>query len=426
MGKNSLIKSTDKKKAKTKKKEDAAKTKTTSKSAPPSAKSTTKKPQSKKTTASTTAQKATNKKNEPKLTVKELIFKKFDPLPGKPEPLPAAGATVDIPAAPPVIISDDPKEVGRLRGLLNLQFSMEEIKAVAKEPEPAPEPKIPADVTRTSEPEKAKAETAPSEQTEPEAPRPAAAVQPEKPLQAQQPAADKASIDTGSETDFETEPDPVQRALKYGVVGFVVLVLLLIGASYKNSGKFFIETKQDAIDISRGRFSPMGKKHFILLHGVKLPETAKNTYTRKDIYPVICNYYLAKADALLDVKTFPDYESIKSYLHDAKGYAITKEMKAEISDRLNTIDRMTLMFKADIFIRKNTPESLEQASGYLKAAGKLTTDETQTEMILKRMAEIKDRQVALEAASEAAPEAAPEQTTPDQKDEQTETEHASE
>ena len=144
MGKNSLIKSTDKKKAKTKKKEDEAKTKATSKAAAPSAKSTKKSPKSKKTTASKTTQKATKTKTEPKLTVKELIFKKFDPLPGRPKPLPANKATADIPAAPPVITSDNPKEVDRQRGLLKLHFSMEEIKAVAKEPAPEAKPTPPA------------------------------------------------------------------------------------------------------------------------------------------------------------------------------------------------------------------------------------------------------------------------------------------
>lgn len=411
MGKKSLIKSTDKKKNEPKKKESAAK-KTTPKKSAATAKKTTKKAAStKKTTTKKTTAKKSVKKATKKVTMKELIFKKFEPLSKRPAPEPAAKAKSTVPPAPEIITSDDPQERKRLRALLMAKYSMEDIKAAAKAPAPEP-PKTTDEKPEppTGEPSVSPKtpEAAPAEVTEDDSVAAAAAIaaaakpiQPEKktppkPTRAPQPSSDSAG---------PAETDPVQKALKYGVIAFVVLILLLVGASYKNSNNYYIVNKGDAVEIWRGRFSPTGKERLILLHGVSAPEGRGTVYTRNHVFPLAFNYYLEKADALLETEEIPDYEGIREYLYKAKAFAINDVMKDDITARLNNIDLITLIYKIDVSLRKNTADSLDQAAQLVKKAGKLTTNAAQSQLLADKAAEIKERRAAL-AAAESEAEAA--------------------
>lgn len=412
MGKKSLIKSTDKKKSEPTKKESAAKNTTPKKSAATAKKTTKKAASTKKTTTKKTTAKKSVKKATKKVTMKELIFKKFEPLSKQPAPEPAAKAKSTVPLAPGIITSDDPQERKRLRALLMAKYSMEDIKAAAKAPEPVkttvekPEPPAvePAASPKAAALEAAPAEVTPAEDIEDDSVEAAAAiaaaakpVQPEKaappkPTKAPQPSFDS----SGPETD------PVQKALKYGVVAFVVLILLLVGASYKNSNNYYIINRGDAVEIWRGRFSPTGKERLILLHGVSAPEGRGTVYTRNHVFPLAFNYYLEKADALLDTEGIPDYEGIREYLHKAKAFAINDAMKDDITARLNNIDLITLIYKIDVSLRRNTTESLDLAAQLVKKAAKLTTNAAQGQLLAGKAAEIKERRAALAAAEKEA------------------------
>lgn len=402
MGKKSLIKSTDKKKREPTKKESAAKKTTPKNNATTKKAASTKKATTKKTTAKKSVKKVTKK-----VTMKELIFKKFEPLSKQPAPEPAAKAKSTVPPAPEIITSNDPRERERLRALLMAKYSMEDIKAAAKAPEPVtkkdekPEPPVvkPADSPKAAAPEAAPAEVTEDDSVEAAAAIAAAAkpVQPEKTAAPKPTMAPRPSFDSTG-----TENDPVQKALKCGVVAFVVLILLLVGASYKNSSKYYIVNKGDAVEIWRGRFSPTGKERLIILHGISAPEGRGTVYTRNHVFPLAFNYYLEKADALLDAEGIPDYKGIRDYLRKAKPFAIDDAMKDDITARLNNIDLITLIYKIDVSLSRNTTESLDLAAQLVKKAAKLTNNAAQGQLLTDKAAEIKERRAALAAAEKQA------------------------
>jgi hypothetical protein len=373
MGKSSLIKSTEKKKATSKKsaatpKKTPTKTSAAAKATPPS-----------KATAKKSARSSSPPSSSRQITVKDLTFKKFEPLAGKQPPAAANQPPKDIPPAPPLISTDDPKEKKRLKSLLMARFSMEDIKAAASKTRTQASPQTSSAIESKAAPK-----------TEKSAETPKATPQP-SPSASQTPPQDPGlSFDSD-----RSEPDPMQRVIKYGAIAFVVLVLLLVGASYKNSGKYYIVSNGDAIEIWRGRFSPMGKERLVLLHGVTAPQDANAVYSRNHVFPLAFNYYLEKADSLLDGQGAPNYEEIKEYLRLAQNFAITDEMRSEIRSRMNTIDLMTLLYKIDVAIRKGTAASLDLAAKLTQEAAQFSTTAAQTQLLDLKTEEIKVRRAAL-------------------------------
>lgn len=398
MGKDSLIKSTKKKKSTTKKEEEAKKksAKKTSTASKKAASKSAKKTSAK--TAKTTAAKSTAKKStavaktaakspaaakpKKKPTIAELIAKKFKPLPGAPKPKPAPSRKAAYSDSPPIIGASDPKEAARIRALLQTKFSMAQIKASARPPEKTT-PKAAAETAMPATPE--------LEKSPPVAPAPEPAPKPPAP-------ADEPPIITA--VGQAEEPEPMSRAIKLGIAGAILLVLILLGVSQNNSAKYYIHPKEGALEIWKGRFSPKDNRFFMVLHGVQLEQAPKAVYTRAEVFPMIFAYYLEKADTLLEVRGLPDFEGIKGYLYQAQSYAITPAMKNNVDGRLNSIERMILLYKADVAISKNTKASLAAALKALQKASALVANPTQQQEIDQKIELIKRRQVELTSTGE--------------------------
>ncbi|MCF8052973.1 MAG: hypothetical protein K9L59_17180 [Desulfobacterales bacterium] len=456
MGKNSLIKSTSKKTAEKdadeKKKKAAAKSKKAAKGAPAKAKkaaaataakskagSKSKKGSKPKTAAQTppkTKTAAKPKKTAPKkkaakaqapkkaVSIKDLLFQKFDSWtpesvfsPPKHEP---TGREF---TAPPLISTDDPDEAERIRALLFLKFDEASLKSAAEKAktEQAAAQKAEADKAfiQKAAAEKAAAEKAKTEQ--------AAAQKAEadkafiQKAAAEKAAAEKAAAEKTGAKKAEPEPevsvsyppppkaaepaDPMEKAFKYGIAGFAVLLVILIGASFANKGNYYLESANGGLKIYQGRFSPMGKELMITLPGVAAPAPAEEAYTMSQVYPLIYNYYLDKADALLGAQGFPDYQGIRRYLNEALKYAPTNEARKAVYERLDGIELMALLYRTDIAARKGTIESLEESLDYLNQAAGLEIDESQAELIDQKReairAAIEEKKAQAEAAEAA-------------------------
>ncbi|MCP4744997.1 MAG: hypothetical protein GY874_02495 [Desulfobacteraceae bacterium] len=306
--------------------------------------------------------------------------------------------SLKIKPAPPFITAADSAEAQRIRKLLKTQFSMQEIKAAAKQP---PEPKAAPEPKKT--------------------PKPKAASMPEKDTgkakkAKKKPAKIKPIVTTADSVDTtEDEPDPVTRYFKFIIAGFTLIICLLLGASAKNNAKFYIKPAADYIEIWRGNFSPTGKRFFVVLHGVPAPDEIKPVYSRNEVYPLIFNYYLNKADALLDVSGLPDYEEIQKYIYKANDFTVSQKMTDSANIRLDTIERMAILYKADVAFSKDTVESLDAALDYLYSAKKLSTDEDQIALIDKKIAAAKSRRSALEAQKKASEKKASEKKASEKK-----------
>jgi len=361
MGKNSLLKSTSKKKKTTSKiKDEEVKTKSTKKAAPktkavPKTKKPVKAKAAPKTKVAVKAKaktKAPAKKAAPKkkiVSVKDLVQKKFDTWkPGKIFSISPDEKHLEAFAAPP-FVSGTKEETQRIKELLFKKFDIAEIKAAGEKA---------TDEIAVAEPE--------------------------------------VSVTYGPPDVGETTvSDPMDKAMKYMVVAFVVLVALIIGASMSNNNKYYTSYTDGALEIWQGRFSPMGEKLLITLLGIEPPEKIEDVYSKTEVFPLIFNYYVEKADTLVEVSSIPDLDGIKKYLNIALTYATTKESIKIASARLNNIDLMVLLYKAEVAASKPTISDLENAKGYLAEAAGLDLDDFQIDLINQKIASINDSITAL-------------------------------
>jgi len=183
-----------------------------------------------------------------------------------------------------------------------------------------------------------------------------------------------------------------KKLLFFGIAGFIFMVLMgfVIHASFNNTSKYYLKSAAGAVEIWQGTFSPGGKKRILIMPGVQIPIEKKNVYTKGEVYPLAFNFYVSKADALMEVPGMPDFVGIKSYLNRALSYATTEELRQTAHVRINQIERLILFYKADVAAIKGTRNSLESALDYLDQAAKLNPDDIEAELIKKKKASIRE------------------------------------
>ena len=396
MGKKSLTQSTTKKKTTAKKKMATTAGKTVKqKKSPVKLKTDTKKAPPKKVVAPKAAMRTAPKKAapvaKPQPTIRELILKPFDAVvPSDRYVPPGPSSPADI-TAPAFFTSDDPAAVERVRGLLKQTFDMADI----------------AQAGRKAAAEKAAAEKAAAEKAAAEkaaAEKAAAEKAAAEKAAAEKAAAEKASItyEKPAASSAEGAMDKGTRMMVLGLAAGVALIfLMIIGASLSNTGKFYIKPDQGAIEIWQGKFAPKGETRLMTLPGVTAPEPAKAVYAKGDVFPLIFTYYVDKSDALLHAPGFPDLEGVRTYIERSLPYAVTPELKEIAYARMDGIDRLILLYKADVAAEQNTREGLETALGYIAAAGKLVPDEIQAALMTRKAETFQARLKALQAEAEA-------------------------
>jgi hypothetical protein len=171
---------------------------------------------------------------------------------------------------------------------------------------------------------------------------------------------------------------------------FIILMGLVIRASYHNTEKYYLKSAAGAIEIWQGSFSPGGKKRILIMPGVQIPQQIKEMYAKEEVYPMAFNFYVSKAAALMEVPGMPDFVGIKSYLNRALSFATTEQLRQTAHVRINQIDRMILFYKADVAATKGTRNGLEAALGYLDQVATLDPDDIETELIKKKKASIRE------------------------------------
>jgi hypothetical protein len=199
--------------------------------------------------------------------------------------------------------------------------------------------------------------------------------------------------------------DPVDLSIKVFGTCIAALLLIMIGTSVYNAQHFYIKPIKNGIEIRQGSFAPKGDRQVICLDGIQAPAIAKSAYCRSDVYPIIFNYFLNKADALLNKPGIPDFEEIKHVVRQAEPYAITKEHRDAAALRLNSISKALLVYKADISIARGKAADLKTAVEYLNQALAQTSDKTETETLEKKIQAVESRLEKIEAKPTTAPAA---------------------
>jgi len=184
----------------------------------------------------------------------------------------------------------------------------------------------------------------------------------------------------------------VKTILLFSIAGFIFIILmgLVIRTSVYNTDKYYLSSAAGAVELWQGTFSPGGKKRILIMPGVHIPQKIKEVYAKEEVYPMAFNFYVSKADALMEVPGMPEFVGIKSYLNRALSFATTEELRQTAHRRINQIDRMILFYKAGVAATKGTRSGLEAALGYLDQVAKLDPDDIETELIKKKKASIRE------------------------------------
>ncbi len=174
-------------------------------------------------------------------------------------------------------------------------------------------------------------------------------------------------------------------AVKVAAAGFALVLLLIIGTSFVNSGKYYLKTQDGVLEIWKGNFAPLGEDLYLSLPGVPAPEPLKDLYTKKEVLPLASQFYMDRADALLASGGVPDFESIQAELQKAGQYAATEDLKSQVTSRLTAIELMTLLYRAEVAASKGTLEDLEEAAAHLEKAARLELDDAQAALVQRRL-----------------------------------------
>jgi len=212
----------------------------------------------------------------------------------------------------------------------------------------------------------------------------------------------------------EEEPDPMKKMLVYAGAALALIVFLIFVASLQNMKKYYVVERGDAVEVWKGRFSPLGREKLAILPDVKPPEETKEVYTRRDVFPMLFTHYIQKADASIEAAGSPDFNKIKSILTQAGAYATSAEDRAIITERLQMITRTILVYKADVAAEKGTIKDLQAAQAHLGRAAALQPDPILANFIQQKMDAIKEQIAFLKAgpAPEQKLEAPPAETPP--------------
>ena len=201
--------------------------------------------------------------------------------------------------------------------------------------------------------------------------------------------------------------DSMERSMKLAIAGFAIVMVLILAASFSNGSKYYIHPAEDGVEIWKGLFAPMEKELLVELPGVQAPETVKAVYTSKEALPLVFNYYIGQADALLDAKNIPDFREVRAYLRKAISFGTSGEEFKTAYARLKKIDVIILMNKADIAVSKGTTDEFKAALKYLNQAVSINKDKQQQSLIKNRIESLMELMKSSEAKQAEAPPEAP-------------------
>jgi colicin import membrane protein len=227
-------------------------------------------------------------------------------------------------------------------------------------------------------------------------------------------AAEKAAVEKAAAEKSAAEREAAEKATMKKVIiglasGFIILVALIFSASSSNNSKYYIKEKAGVLEIWQGRYAPLGEERMMTLPGVPLPEQINAVYSKTEVFPLIFNYYIDKADAISTMSDTPDYVAIKSYLNEALLFATTGDLRKKAYSRLNDIKFNDLMYKAGVSESRGAISDLDEAMRYLGQASLLKVGAGKSDVVKQKIESIKEQstemieaQVAEEATGTAS------------------------
>lgn len=180
----------------------------------------------------------------------------------------------------------------------------------------------------------------------------------------------------------------------YGGAAILLLLLVLLTASFNNSNIFAFKQKGNTVELWGGYFAPMGMGPVRTFSDLALPTDEegktiiKDTYTRREAYDIVFQYFLAKADEVLSRQEVPDLKEINTLLEEARGYALTDNAKETVSLRKNGLRFLVLMGKVNLALARDTAEDLIAAQKHLAEIDQIAATPIQRQMAKEKASAI--------------------------------------
>jgi hypothetical protein len=202
----------------------------------------------------------------------------------------------------------------------------------------------------------------------------------------------KAAEEAPSPPSYTPPPpqEPEDKTFKYAVGALACIIAILLLASLSNSNKFTFQQKNQMVELWRGRFAPMGWTRVAsfsdpkVLDGVK----PKTSYSKKEAYGILSDYFINRADEILKSGETPDLKAAKLYLGHASKYALTDARREQIRKRLNRMNFLVLLGKGELARSKGTVPDFEAAKEYLTEAIPYASTDLEKDMLAKNLAAI--------------------------------------
>jgi len=190
--------------------------------------------------------------------------------------------------------------------------------------------------------------------------------------------------------------DPMAWRVPILAAGVIFLMAVVIAASSSNRTNYYLTAANGAVEIWQGRFAPMGMERILILPGAQSPPAFKDVYSENEINAIAFNYYIDRADMLLEAPGMPDFSGIKLYLKMALPYGISDEMRRAAFNRLNTIDMMIYLYKADVAASKGNHADFKKALEYMEKAAALELNAAQSDLVNMKIQSIKELMATLQ------------------------------
>ena len=141
------------------------------------------------------------------------------------------------------------------------------------------------------------------------------------------------------DTDSFVNKEPKPRAAIWAGIVFVLIVLMIMGASINNAQKYYVKHTRAGVEIWKGQFAPVSMEKVLFIKGMNLPEFTEKSYSKQDIFPIPFNYYINMANDLIKKESEPNFQTILDIVDKASNFATTMEEKEKIELYKTTINQ---------------------------------------------------------------------------------------
>jgi hypothetical protein len=357
------------------------------------------------------------KKDKPAIPVSELLknnYSAWTPPSVIPSPVKSQASIPD----PPPFIAGSPDEIRRIRELLFKKIDITIPEPVQEQKPDTTDNAKQAEQTDVAqqekiEPDEQQIELKPNEETEPTPSKEEISAEANDKEEIAETLITPESDYSDYTLESNKETQLISNFVKVVFAGILILFIMLYMASSSNQSKYYLVDGKAGVEVWQGTFSPMGKSYMLTLMGMEIPETEQEFYSQSEIYPLICSFYLDQASDVLSEDNIPNLVQVKEYLEIAHQFA-NEDIQRKIQKRLNGIDFMTFVLKADMAIQKGSEIDIEKAREYIEEAKDLAEKNYQKDMIKDRLQMIEGKKTVKQPApseTESKPEDASKKTT---------------